>query len=124
MEEHRQHVTTSVQTRLTEVKNKFLSHIRSSYDYTIDMKTTKETLQHLQDDLLIQEQVLVQKISDSYEDMVRRVELKRDELLERAKLHFSSSKREIELRIEQVINHILTPRIVTICGSWRGRSVS
>ena len=102
-------MTTSVQTRLTELRNKFLSHIRSSYDFTLEMKETKETLKHLRDDILIQEQVLVQRITDVYEDMLRRVELKRDELVKTAKLHFSSSNREIELRIEQVINHILTP---------------
>ena len=124
MEGHRQHVTTSVQKRLTELKNKFISHIRSSYSHTLEMKSTKDTLQYLQDDILIQEQVLVQRISDTYEDIIRRVELKRDELVETARKHFSNSKREIELKIEQVINHILTPHKVTIRYSWIGRSIS
>ncbi|KAI6659256.1 tripartite motif-containing protein 2-like [Oopsacas minuta] len=106
VEEHRQHITTTIETRLSEIKDRFLSHIRSSYTYTIDMQTRRDTLRDMLDRSISDEVKLVQEITEVYEEIVRRVELKRDELIHKTWSHFSRSKREINIKIQQLDREI------------------
>ena len=127
VEDHRQHVTTSVEFRLSQLKERFRYHLQSSYRCTLGYQQRRDTLSQVLERTLSQEEELVRRITDSYDDLMRQVTKRRDELIHEAWAHFLKCKREISLRIQHVIASPGTSGTALMHGSlssWRRRLVS
>ena len=87
---------------MKELRGNFLSYIKGSYSCTLDLQRKRDRLREMFHRTVNEETGLIHQITQTYEDIVRSVEIKRDELIHQAWSHFSRTKQEINMRIQQV----------------------